>query len=492
MAKCRIYETLGSVTEMKHENTSDGFMTLSGVFGVCGVRNRNNRVYETKNYAEMVSRLQKKIKEDGAVAGELEHPAGMNTSLENISHKITAIDIDENGKVTGTIKLLNTPKGKIAQEIVRGGLPLYVSSRASGTIDKSGNVRLENLVTYDIVECPGFAQARVNLMESAGESAEQPTDNILIIKEDNDENHGNSDKIMNENNNDVLNRLAAMEERINVLEEENRKLCSAGINESNNLDMRSLCDGIQKWIIEEYSPEVEKWIRTEFAGKVKESFKDYISNTVAPGIQKWVVEEYSPEIQKWVVNEYSPEVEKWVTDEYSPEVEKWIVEQYSPGVENWIINHFAPQVQNWMESEYSKSVEDLIKENTEETKESKLKSITDTLALLENMEPKKPNFGSSTPIAPVNECVEPLYIAQMPDNIRPQYNMADNEVKESIARRAKIYDFSIPGAIQKFWEGIDFGKIKPTKSVNEDLDSIENQREREIRAMFRRHRMNRM
>ena len=94
MAKnCLIYETLNGVKEMTVKKNGE-FMTLSGVFGVCGVRNNNQRVYETSNYSKMVTEMKQRIKEQGGIPGELEHPQNMNITLENISHKITDINID--------------------------------------------------------------------------------------------------------------------------------------------------------------------------------------------------------------------------------------------------------------------------------------------------------------------------------------------------------------------------------------------------------------
>ena len=85
MAKCRIYETYNKVTEMKHNQSSNGLMTLSGIFGECEKRNLNNRVYNTKNYAAMVAEMKERINRDGGILGTLEHENGMTVNLENRS-----------------------------------------------------------------------------------------------------------------------------------------------------------------------------------------------------------------------------------------------------------------------------------------------------------------------------------------------------------------------------------------------------------------------
>ena len=471
--KCAIYETLNPVAEMKVSKTTEGLMTLSGTFGVCGVRNNNQRVYEAGNYSKMVTEMQGRIKADGGVAGELEHPQTMNITLENISHKITEISINEEGVVSGTIQLLNTPKGKIAQAIVESGLPLYVSSRAMGQVDKTGKVTLERLSTYDLVGSPGFSQARMHLNES--QICESLSDNIFIISE----NQSNENNM--ENSQELLERLNAVEARVNELEQENQALRDE-VDEAvaAKIDLRKLADGIQKWVIEEYSGNLQKWLT--------EDFSEHISNKIINENKKVFVKEIAPKIQQWVIEEFGPEVEKWVCEEYSPHVENWVIKQVAPGIQRWMTEHFAPEIENWVSESFGANVKDMIAEGLKETKAGQLKSITETIQMLESLDvtKAKPAFGNRS----INEsgAEEPLYIANMPEAARVKYNIASQEVKESIARRAKLFDFTNEGAIDRFWASINFEEVKPAASVYEGLENITDERERAIRAGFRRRR----
>ena len=323
---CLIYETLNGVKDMsiKKEN---GLMTLSGVFGVCGVRNNNKRVYETSNYAKMVKEMKSEIEKNNGIPGELEHPQTMNITLENISHKITDINIDEDGLVTGSITLLNTPKGKIAQAIVEAGLPLFISSRATGSVEQgTGNVTLERIATYDLVGSPGFSQARLKLNEN--QIAESLNESVFIIaeKEDKVEDIDDNNTIEDMEMKELLEKFEALENTVKVLEQKNEELQSQ-IDEANNVDVKRLADSIQKWIIEEYSPTVQEWITEEFAPEheetIAENIKSEIVDEAVAEFKSVFVNEMADKIQQWVVEEFAPEVQNWVSEEFAPEVQKW-------------------------------------------------------------------------------------------------------------------------------------------------------------------------
>lgn len=468
MAKnCLIYEALNDIKDMKVVNKENGLMTLSGVFGVCGVRNNNQRVYEASNYSKMVSEMQERIKKDGGIPGELEHPQIMNITLENISHKITDINIDENGLVTGTITLLNTPKGKIAQAIVEGGLPLHISSRATGAVDsKTGNVTLERIATYDLVGTPGFSQARLNLNEN--QIAESINESMVyyITEKENEENN------LNENDmelKEILEKLEALETKVEELATENESLREQidEMEAPQNIDLEKLANGIQKWIVEEYSPMVQEWVMEHYGPSNNEdvieeavdNMKDHIVEEVAPAVQKWIVEQYSPQIENWAINEFAPGIQNWIVNEYAPSVEAWLNESFRPGIEN------------------------NINESIANSKKSSLNAIDETLKVLESLEVTKPTYSRKALIT--ENADEPKFIQEMPAEARVKWDLASNEVKESIMRRAKLYNFINEGAIERFWNSIDFAEIKPTQNIYEGLEAIRDERERTIRAKLR-------
>jgi hypothetical protein len=146
---------------------------LEGVAAVFGVENSNHRIYEEKEYLPHLDYLKKKIQQNRLV-GELDHPKEFDVSLKNISHIITDLDYDNNDRcVKIKVKLLDTPAGKIAQNLVDAGIPISISSRAAGNVKENKKVEIKKIFTYDLVADPGFENAQLervseNLYESLG------------------------------------------------------------------------------------------------------------------------------------------------------------------------------------------------------------------------------------------------------------------------------------------------------------------------------------
>lgn len=144
---------------------SQGNKTLSGLFAEMGTLNQNGRRYPEDIYEQAYRELVPKIKEK-RLLGELDHPMDYDeVRLSNVSHAITDCEIlEDNGvkKVYGTVELLDTPAGLIAQALVNAGIPLGISSRGIGATrqvrDGVEVVQLK-LITYDLVAEPSFSNA---------------------------------------------------------------------------------------------------------------------------------------------------------------------------------------------------------------------------------------------------------------------------------------------------------------------------------------------
>ena len=143
----------------------DDSIVLEGIFTTFNQKNRNGRIYESADFLPHVANLQNAIA-SRSLLGELDHPHNFETSLANASHVVESLKFDERqNAIVGRIKLLHTSRGMDARALVKDGIPLHISSRAAGTVDESGRVRLQQLFTYDLVAEPGFANAvltRVN------------------------------------------------------------------------------------------------------------------------------------------------------------------------------------------------------------------------------------------------------------------------------------------------------------------------------------------
>ena len=531
-----LFETLGKVSDLtiqESKNPSEG-VRLSGVFGVCGVKNQNNRIYDKANYAAMVESLQKVIATEGC-PGELEHPNNFNINLENVSHKIESIEMNEDGTITGTILLLNTPKGKIAQAIVEGGLPLYISSRGAGTITNEGRVNLTSLKTYDLVGTPGFSQAKLTLkenqtVESLNESlddgnimwaiveGDDSSDDLLDLDSDDKKSDDKkSDDKKKEDKEDEKEEKKS-EEKSDDSEKEEKKKKDNKDNKDSKVTMEELKKSIdaladkvttleaQLHVAQESAQPnynaIEMWIKEEFApsfkNEVSESVKKYVNEEFANKVQNWICEEFANEINEWVENdvatelnenlksyvneEFAEHLQGWIVEEFGSQVDKWVTEEFAGTVENWIAEEYSTVVENWINDEYAPILENRINESVNENvaqyiSENNAARLDEIDSLLETLSDDKNSAVAELvkETKAADKYANIYAVKNMPAEFVPSWNMIDEARKDEIVRSSKMYDFTKEGVLESFWGSVDFEKkqevIKESKDIVADYHS---------------------
>jgi hypothetical protein len=207
-----ILERQNSVLESKKSDTDD--YVLEGIAAVFGKENNNNRIYEESEYLPHLDYLKDKITQNRLV-GELDHPEKFDVSLKNISHMITDLNYDKGKRdLKIKVKLLDTPAGRIAKNLVDAGVPLSISSRAAGSVGNDKKVAIKKIFTYDLVADPGFKDAQLErVYESEGFSPQQFQD----IK-----------------NNSILNTLECLNESLGIEKESLLKIYKVENNEEFN------------------------------------------------------------------------------------------------------------------------------------------------------------------------------------------------------------------------------------------------------------------
>ena len=109
---------------------------IEGVFLQSEMKNRNGRMYPKATLAREVGRYNENFVQKGRALGELGHPDGPTVNLDRVSHKITSLTESGNNFI-GKAKILSTPMGKIASNLLGEGVKLGVSSRGVGSLNKT-------------------------------------------------------------------------------------------------------------------------------------------------------------------------------------------------------------------------------------------------------------------------------------------------------------------------------------------------------------------
>lgn len=133
-----IKELVESVSYLVEEKDGKKTMFIEGPFLVYDQKNRNGRLYEKHVLHKEVNRYMEDYVNKNRAFGELGHPETPTINLERVSHLIT--HLHDNGQHwVGKAKILETPMGNIAKNLIDGGAQLGVSSRGMGSlVNKNG------------------------------------------------------------------------------------------------------------------------------------------------------------------------------------------------------------------------------------------------------------------------------------------------------------------------------------------------------------------
>lgn len=156
------------LSEKKEDGSKNYF--IEGIFMQTEKQNKNGRIYRKNIMEGALGDFQKLIEQKRSL-GELGHPPNPQINLNQVSHLITSLKFEGND-VYGRAKILDTPYGKIAKNLIDEGVGFGVSSRGLGSVKEVNGINEVqddfHLATVDIVADPSAPDAFVQgIMESA-------------------------------------------------------------------------------------------------------------------------------------------------------------------------------------------------------------------------------------------------------------------------------------------------------------------------------------
>lgn len=160
-----ITEVTEDISLLWEENDGKKSLNIEGIFMQAEKVNRNGRLYERNILFNEANRYNENFVKKSRALGELGHPDGPTVNLDRVSHMITKLDFDGNN-VTGRAKIMETPMGKIVENLINGGAKLGVSTRGMGSLKNENGVNKVQkdfmLSAVDIVADPSAPDAFVD------------------------------------------------------------------------------------------------------------------------------------------------------------------------------------------------------------------------------------------------------------------------------------------------------------------------------------------
>ena len=136
-----IKEITESVNYLVEEKDGKKTLFIEGPFLVSERVNKNGRMYKEETMRKEVSRYVNECVEKNRAFGELGHPDTPSINLDRVSHIIVGLR-QEGTDWIGKAKILETPMGNIARNLIEGGGQLGVSSRGMGSLKAVNGVNI--------------------------------------------------------------------------------------------------------------------------------------------------------------------------------------------------------------------------------------------------------------------------------------------------------------------------------------------------------------
>jgi hypothetical protein len=136
-----IKEITESVNYLVEEKDGKKTLFIEGPFLVSERVNKNGRMYKEETMRKEVGRYVTESVEKNRAFGELGHPDTPSINLDRVSHIIVGLR-QEGTDWIGKAKILETPMGNIARNLIEGGGQLGVSSRGMGSLKAVNGVNI--------------------------------------------------------------------------------------------------------------------------------------------------------------------------------------------------------------------------------------------------------------------------------------------------------------------------------------------------------------
>lgn len=174
-----VYESvLDEATQNKH-------WYISGITLQSDIQNKNKRTYPKQVLEAAIKKHVDEFLAEGRALGELNHPDNgiSSINLDRVSHKFVQVEEDGSNYITKA-QVLDTPCGKIVQNLLEGGVKLGISSRGLGNIrtDEKKGTLVENLYLISLGDIVGDPSAPNAFVQGVLEGVEWEMNKSGVIE----------------------------------------------------------------------------------------------------------------------------------------------------------------------------------------------------------------------------------------------------------------------------------------------------------------------